>query len=179
MMDGVLSGKTGFTNKAGYCYVGALESEGRVYTIALLGCGWPNNKTYKWADAKELFGYGKENFEYISTENIEESALMPEKLRVVNGQSSSIGEEAKVYLAVMDKDKEVEVLGKSSESFLAKVSLPEKLQAPVREGEKVGRITYYLGKEVFLEKDIVLTRSVEAVNYRWCLDRVLDVFMLF
>ena len=26
MMDGALSGKTGFTGKAGYCYVGALES---------------------------------------------------------------------------------------------------------------------------------------------------------
>ena len=179
MMDGVLSGKTGFTNKAGYCYVGALESEGRVYTIALLGCGWPNNKTYKWADAKTLFGYGKDNFDYISTKDIEESSLMPERLRVVNGQSSSIGEEAKVHLAVVDKEKEIEVLGKSSEVFFAKVSLPEKLQAPVREGEKVGSISYSLGTEVFLEKDIVLTKSVKAVDYRWCLDRVLDVFSLF
>ena len=55
MMEGALSGKTGFTNKAGYCYVGALERDGRTYTLALLGCGWPNNKTYKWSDTKKLF----------------------------------------------------------------------------------------------------------------------------
>ena len=47
MMDGALSGKTGFTGTAGYCYIGALEREGRTYIVALLACGWPNNKTYK------------------------------------------------------------------------------------------------------------------------------------
>ena len=62
MMDGVLSGKTGFTGDAGYCYVGALENGGRRYVIALLGCGWPNNKTYKWSDSKKLFNYGIENY---------------------------------------------------------------------------------------------------------------------
>ena len=159
--------------------MGALESEGRTYTIALLGCGWPNNKTYKWADAKTLFGYGKENFEYISTETIEESTLMPEKLRVVNGQTQSIGEEAKVHLSIVEKEKEINVLGKASEVFFAKVSLPEKLHAPVEEGEKVGSISYLLGGEVYMVKDIVLARGVEAVDYRWCLDRVMDVFLLF
>ncbi len=39
MMEGALTGKTGFTNKAGYCYVGALERDGRRFTIALLACG--------------------------------------------------------------------------------------------------------------------------------------------
>lgn len=25
--------------------------------LSLLGCGWPNNKNYKWADAKSLVEY--------------------------------------------------------------------------------------------------------------------------
>ena len=50
MMEGALSGKTGFTGKAGYCYVGALERDDRTFVVALLACGWPNNKTYKWSD---------------------------------------------------------------------------------------------------------------------------------
>jgi len=64
MMEGVLSGKTGFTNKAGYCYVGALERDGRTYTLALLACGWPNHKNYKWSDSKVLFSYGLEHYTY-------------------------------------------------------------------------------------------------------------------
>lgn len=37
MMDHVITGKTGYTSKAGYCYVAALEEGGRHYAIALLG----------------------------------------------------------------------------------------------------------------------------------------------
>ena len=64
MMDGLLSGKTGFTDKAGYSYVAALEDEGRTYILALLGSGWPPHKTYKWADARTLFNYGREKYHY-------------------------------------------------------------------------------------------------------------------
>ncbi len=64
MMQEALSGKTGFTNNAGYCYVGAVESEGRIYTVALLACGWPNNRSYKWSDMKKLADYGMEHYHY-------------------------------------------------------------------------------------------------------------------
>ena len=63
MMEGALSGKTGFTGKAGYCYVGALARDGKTFTIALLACGWPNHKSWKWHDAKLLYEYGLSNFE--------------------------------------------------------------------------------------------------------------------
>ena len=39
MMEGALSGKTGFTNQAGYCYVGALEQGEKRFALALLACG--------------------------------------------------------------------------------------------------------------------------------------------
>ena len=55
--DYCISGKTGFTTKAGYCYVAAVEKDGRKMCLSLLGCGWPNNKNYKWADAKSLVEY--------------------------------------------------------------------------------------------------------------------------
>lgn len=62
MMDHVITGKTGYTSKAGYCYVAALEEGGRHYAIALLACGWPNHKNYKWSDAKTLFQYGMDAY---------------------------------------------------------------------------------------------------------------------
>ncbi len=93
MMEGALTGKTGFTNKAGYCYVGALEREGRTFVVALLACGWPNNKTYKWSDTKELMQYGIDNYFYrsFSEEGVafEESRLQP--IPVQNGQTDILG----------------------------------------------------------------------------------------
>ncbi len=62
-MKGTLSGKTGFTGGAGYSYIGALESRGRTFIIALLGCGWPPHKTWKWADARTLYEYGKARYQ--------------------------------------------------------------------------------------------------------------------
>ena len=64
MMDGALTGKTGFTSDAGYCYVGALKRDGRTFIVALLACGWPNNKSYKWADTRKLMEYGIANYQY-------------------------------------------------------------------------------------------------------------------
>ena len=66
MMEGALSGKTGCTGNAGYCYVGSLKRDERTYVVALLACGWPNHKSYKWSDTKTLMNYGLENFEYHS-----------------------------------------------------------------------------------------------------------------
>lgn len=63
MMEGVISGKTGFTGDAGYCYVCAFKKDGKTFVVTLLGCGWPNNKTYKWQDSKYLLNYGLDNYE--------------------------------------------------------------------------------------------------------------------
>ena len=94
MMDGALSGKTGFTGTAGYCYVGSLRRDNRTYVVALLACGWPNNKTYKWSDTKVLMDYGLENFEYhrISEAAVDEDTFSP--LPVLNGQTDKLGQRA-------------------------------------------------------------------------------------
>ena len=63
-MEGAISGKTGFTAKAGYCYTGALERDGKCLIVTLLACGWPNHKNYKWADAAKLLNYGLESYTY-------------------------------------------------------------------------------------------------------------------
>lgn len=63
-MDGVLAGKTGFTGNAGYCYVAAVNVGEKHFIVALLACGWPHNRHYKWADTRALLAYGDANYEY-------------------------------------------------------------------------------------------------------------------
>ena len=36
--------------------------------MALLACGWPNNKNYKWTDTRKLMEYGLNNYEYHKIE---------------------------------------------------------------------------------------------------------------
>ncbi|MDO5382612.1 MAG: hypothetical protein Q4F06_07860 [Eubacteriales bacterium] len=58
MYDNIISGKTGFTADAGYCYICAYKDYEKTLIVALLACGWPSNKTYKWKDTKNLLDYG-------------------------------------------------------------------------------------------------------------------------
>ena len=122
MMEGALTGKTGFTNKAGYCYVGALEREGRTFVVALLACGWPNNKNYKWSDTRELMQYGIDNYFYrsFSEEGVafEESRLQP--IPVHNGQTDILGATAYTKVRIEGRDAgSADAAGKSGDSKTA------------------------------------------------------------
>ena len=65
MYEGVISGKTGFTSAAGYCYVCAVESEGRKFAGVVLACGWPYNRTYKWKDMTKMMDYAKKHYREV------------------------------------------------------------------------------------------------------------------
>lgn len=92
MMEGALTGKTGFTSQAGYCYVGALTRDGKTYIAALLACGWPNHKSYKWSDMKKLMNYGLENYTYHSFEEAGFDVDQLAPILVKSGQSEQLGE---------------------------------------------------------------------------------------
>ena len=91
MMTGALSGKTGFTNKAGYCYVGALRRDGKTFVVALLACGWPSHKTYKWSDTRTLMEYGLAHYDYRSFDDVALPAGATADVLVSGGQGSRIG----------------------------------------------------------------------------------------
>lgn len=179
MMEGALTGKTGFTGTAGYCYVGALEQEGKTYIVALLACGWPNNKTYKWADTKKLMTYGLENFEKktLSEIPIEDSKLSP--VLVTEGQGKRIGETVYVSPVVKEKAGTEELLVPKGQEITVTYEMAEKLQAPVEKGAYMGKITYRLGDEVLKEYEVRVGETVGKINLEWCFLRVLELFELF
>lgn len=140
MMEGALSGKTGFTNSAGYCYVGALQREERIYTIALLACGWPNHKGWKWQDSRKLYNYGLENYAY--REFLPEVSVQP--LVVSGGQAFDGNPYHKVeVLPVLEEVDAMEILSGTGEYMEAELESVDHLTAPVEEGTQTGVVTYY------------------------------------
>lgn len=177
MMEEAVSGKTGFTNKAGYCYVGALESEGRTFTVALLACGWPNHKTYKWSDTKKLAEYGMANYEYRDI--FEEKQF--EEIPVVDGiagESATPYEKAAVTVALeQPEDNSLSYLLCAEDVVEVKTSLTKQFKAPVHEGEKAGKVSYYLNGELVKEYTIVTTGEVKRISYPWILQYVFRLFL--
>lgn len=176
MMDGVLAGKTGYTSQAGYCYVCAWEEEGKTFVVSLLGCGWPNHKTYKWSDTKKLLSYGSYNYDYETYWQEPHTS----KILVTDGVENiqNIGE--KVYLrgkcSVTSEDREKEILLKKGETVTCKTEIPQKVSAPVLKGEKLGRIAYYLDGKLIDSYPVYAERSVEKISFKWYTEKVFHDF---
>ena len=176
MMDGVLAGKTGYTSQAGYCYVCAWEEKGETFVVSLLGCGWPNHKTYKWSDTKKLLSYGAYNYDYETYWQEPHTS----KILVTDGVENmqNIGE--KVYLrgkcSVTSEDREKEILLKKGEAVTCKTEIPQKVSAPVLKGEKLGRIAYYLDGKLIASYPVYAERSVEKISFKWYTEKVFHDF---
>ncbi len=176
MMEEAISGKTGFTADAGYCYVGAVESEGRTFVVALLACGWPNNKSYKWSDMKKLVAYGMEHYEYQKIEIPEQNG----QIQVLNGISKSgdLFEDAFAVTKVQQSEA-LSLLLHKEETVETKVEQKEAIPAPVPAGTEVGWVTYYLEGEVVAAYPIVTTEPVKEKNIVWCFQKMAERYFVF
>lgn len=172
MMEGALSGKTGFTSEAGYCYIGALEQDGKTLIVALLGCGWPNHKNYKWQDTRKLMEYGLEHY---TLHSFSEARLpqIPCAIPVKKGQSEILGEAAKVSTVRVETEDMQMLLGAGDE---VKTIYQGKtfLEAPVRKGEKIGEIQYQVNGETWKTEEVVAGNAVKEIDYSWCLKQTMD-----
>lgn len=182
MMDGALSGKTGFTNKAGYCYVGALEREDRTFIVALLACGWPNNKSYKWSDTRELMEYGLENYDYREFQpQVELKDIFVENGVVEQGTPYDTK-----YVSLYGENLEepIEILVSETEEIVVRVEQEEKFTAPVSKGEEAGTVSYFLkektGEEILLKQQpLYISEDVSELNFEYILWYVADKYCLF
>lgn len=148
--EGAFTGKTGFTGKAGYCYAGAAEKDGKKLIVSLLGAGWYPHKSYKWKDAAKLLDYGFENYEY---ETIGKEQWVLQEIPVVDGMENrvSVETDAGTFSYLLEKN----------EVAQCRVEQAEQLQAPIEKGTVVGTITYELNGEIIEKFQIYTGESVE------------------
>lgn len=156
MMDGVLSGKTGYTADAGYCYVCAVKKDDRTFIVALLGSGWPPHKGYKWSDVQTLLDYGDKNYRY---QTIDISKGVPDRqVHVMNGEQD--------FATVRAKQTNYRFLLSSKDKVHVESVLPGQLEAPVEAGQSVGSIRIFVNGDLTTENDYVTINKIDA-RYTW------------
>lgn len=156
MMDGVLSGKTGYTADAGYCYVCAVKKDDRTFIAALLGSGWPPHKGYKWSDVQTLLDYGDKNYRY---QTIDISKGVPDRqVHVMNGEQD--------FATVRAKQTNYRFLLSSEDKVHVESVLPGQLEAPVEAGQPVGSIQVFVNGDLTAENDYVTINKIDA-RYTW------------
>lgn len=176
MMEGALTGKTGFTGNAGYCYVGALRQEERTFIVALLACGWPNNRSYKWSDTRKLMSYGLENYMY---RKVWQEPKLPE-LPVKNGipDRENLEEEAQIRLRLSSEEPDLKLLLSEGEQVQVETHISQEVTAPVEPGTLLGSVRYLLDGQVVKVYTVEAAEDVEAVTLSWWLEKVLKRYFL-
>ena len=177
MMEGALSGKTGFTADAGYCYVGALRKDDRTFIVALLACGWPNAKGYKWADTGKLMNYALENYEY---QEITPESLEPEdiSLVVMNGYQGRFPAGGPVQIQTEAKGAGRRILLKKGEQVETEYHLPGKVEAPVEKGQELGSAVCTVEGETVAVFTLIAGAAVERRDLSVCAGYIAGLILL-
>ena len=156
MMDGVLSGKTGYTADAGYCYVCAVKKDDRTFIAALLGSGWPPHKGYKWSDVQTLLDYGDKNYRY---QTIDISKGVPDRqVHVMNGEQD--------FATVRAQQTNYRFLLSSEDKVHVESVLPGQLEAPVEAGQSVGSIRIFVNGDLTAENDYITADRI-GIRRTW------------
>lgn len=164
MMDGAIGIKTGFTNQAGYCFVGAVKKDDRTLVSVVLASGWPPHKNYKWADTRALMNMGVEDY---SIRHVEKEQI-PGEIEVINGVEDGVPltmEWQEINMLLADWD-QVEVT----------VDVKETLPAPVEEGQIVGYEKVKVNGQVFYTVPIETAGTMEEYTYDYCINRLIYLF---
>lgn len=188
MMEGALTGKTGFTGEAGYCYVGAVRQGDRTLIVALLACGWPNNKNYKWADMKKLVQYGFDQYEY---RQYWEEALQNDEIRLLEaGKEKEVKDSApqdgnlyengtvNAFLNISETDKEKRIMMKKTETIEIQIQEQDTIQAPIEKNQKLGEVTLLLNGEVLDQKNIISGERILKKDLLWTYRQIWKTYAL-
>ncbi|MCT4597632.1 MAG: D-alanyl-D-alanine carboxypeptidase [Vallitalea sp.] len=167
MYQGANGVKTGYTAKAGYCFVGSAKRDDLELIAVVLASGWPSNKTYRWKDTRMLLDYGFNNFEtkrvlesnkYICDTYVKKG--IEKKIDILTSEDVSI---------TLSKDEHVDIL----------YVIQPNLIAPIEIGQNVGEAEIYIDGKMYCSVPLVSKTDVTKINYKYVFNEVVDKFLLF
>ncbi|MEA4973296.1 MAG: D-alanyl-D-alanine carboxypeptidase family protein [Candidatus Metalachnospira sp.] len=151
--EGAIGVKTGFTGKAGNCFVGAAERDGMTLISVVLGSGWGSvGKNRKWIDTKNILNYGFQNYMYYDV------CIQGDYVDTIPVKNSYGGS---IRVCIADNIS-LPLRQSEREALYAEVKLPDKVEAPVKEGDEVGRILFKIDSDTVIAQSPLI--SCSAVN---------------
>lgn len=157
--------KTGSTDDALFC-ISATAAKDNVDLIAVIMAA-PTSAD-RSADAITLLNYGFSICQiYEETERV-----ICDDIPIIKGISDTVMAEAAEEFTYLDTEK-------NDLSMISKmITYEEELEAPVVVGDVVGRIIYMLGDKEIGSVDLVATKDIEAMSFRYAMLELLQQFLL-
>lgn len=147
---GLIGLKTGYISEAGFCISAAAEKDDMVLIATVMGAP---TKEQRMADASALLNYGYANFTKYTPDFTELPTALPirmgktENLRITTGDAGSV---------VVEKDK--------AQALKTEVDLPEIVEAPVAQGDKIGEARVVHEGETLMTIPITAAEDIKAMD---------------
>jgi D-alanyl-D-alanine carboxypeptidase (penicillin-binding protein 5/6) len=166
--EGANGVKTGFTTKAGHCFVGAAKRNEMQLISVVLASGWGGaGKEQKWKDTREILEFGFDNFAYYSV--IEKGAFAG-SFNVERSRTPIVeyyyGEGINVPLT-RDEYDNVEI----------KIEAPEALRAPIAKDEKIGKAKVFIYGEPVKEIDLLSAQTAERSDFKTYMEKIINEWL--
>lgn len=166
--EGANGVKTGFTGKAGQCFVGACKRGDMQLISVVLGSGWgAEGREQKWKDTKKILTHGFDNFKY-------EVIIAPQ------GDSGDIYVERSKTLFIPTYFAHGLMLPLSREEYESIVidsDAPRLLRAPIIDGQRMGTAKVFIMGELAQEIPILANGTAARHDLKTSLERVLNTWL--
>ena len=149
--DGITGLKTGTTGEAGCCISATAERKGLSLIAVVLG-GKSGKERFK--DAADLLDYGFANY---TVEKLELPKEATKSIKVEGGMSDT--------LSLKCEDPGSTVIGRTaSEKLTSECKIKKNVKAPVKKGDRMGEVNYYITGEIVKTCPITAGNSVEEMS---------------
>jgi D-alanyl-D-alanine carboxypeptidase (penicillin-binding protein 5/6) len=163
--------KTGFTGKAGHCFVGAAKrkvgGDDMQLISVVLASGWGNKgKSQKYRDSKEILDYGFDNYEYETILTAQDTVgTLPVTRSRETGVGYAYGDGVRLPLNKQEKG-EIRV----------ELFVPDSIKAPIGPGDAMGSAKVFIGGVMYTEISLVATEAAARHDLKTSLEKVLTAY---
>lgn len=165
--EGAIGMKTGFTGKAGHCFVGAANRGNITLVSVVLASGWGTaGKSRKWIDTKALLNYGFNNYKKYSIIDDSEKMNIPI-------------DKAEKEIAELKYEDSVELLLSENEKANLKIEneLPQNVTAPINYGDSVGVGKIYTGNTLLKTVKIISAENIEKIGVEYNIKKLINQWL--
>ena len=149
-MDGL---KTGYHRKAGFSIVATAKRKNLRLIAVVMGS---SHSRRRFKEAKRLLAWGFTQYRWVDLGKTKKPKR--NQVKVLSGKKKMVRIRLKESVAAL--------LRRGEEKRISmKLELPEEITAPVRAGQKVGRVTYELGGNKLGGTDLVAAEPVEKLGF--------------
>lgn len=159
-----ITGKTGFTDEAGYCLSSVSIKDDLKLTCVVLGC---KSSADRFSDSIALYNYAYANFE--SKKVVSAGDILENDIRVVGGKCDSVDVRfAEDYYLTLNKS--------DKSSYRIDISLPGTVSAPIEDNAVLGVARIIVEDQEVGQVDIVAGSKVERQTYKDIVGKLFDGF---